>query len=155
VPGQDWQAVLAPPSMRELRERLRVLEARHEELHLLGGAMIRRFRGGYPDAPIYLVKYASRSLSEYRWRQRSGLHWGGEERRRGNVTLDLTTPQGQALLERFSLGVRQDWLQWEGWRVELNLALSTCTYERYRLRDYVERKRRMREMQDEWAGRPK
>jgi len=147
----EWQKTLAAPSMREVRERLAELDVRLVDLHLIGKKLVERFKRVYPDAPIYLVKHVGRGLGEYRWRKRTGKAWRDPTaKRQPNLTLDLTSEQGQRLLEGMPPAVREDWLRWEAWRVDLNMALSVCSYEHFRLRDYAERKRLMRVMLDGW-----
>jgi len=152
---EEWEKVLGAPSMREVRERLAQLDARLVDLHLIGKKLGDRFKKSYPNAPIYLVKHVGRGLGEYRWRRSSAKVWRDPTKRRANITLDLTSEQGKVLLESVPLAVRQDWLRWEAWRVDLNLALSVCSYEHYRLRDYADRKRLIRVMEREWNEMPK
>ncbi len=154
--GDEWEKVLDAPSMQAVRKRLQDIEQRRAELLELGQTMVNQFRRLYPDAPFYLIKFSAKALSEFRWRRsQSAKHaWRGGGSSPG-VTLDLTSEHGKTLLMELPQEVREDWLRWESWRVSLNLGLSLCTYEHFRLNDYATRKRLMREMQLEWQGKTK
>jgi hypothetical protein len=101
--------------------------------------LVHRFRVSYPDAPAYLTRYADGTYTAYRWRRSSAKHWRSKEPAGTNVTLDLTSGAGLALLRTLPTVVQASWLDYERERVALNLELALVAYERARLRDYLAR----------------
>ena len=62
-------------SIAHLATRLATAEARRAALFQQGDRLIQKFKTKYPDAPAYLVRYADRTLNDYRWRLSGHAKW--------------------------------------------------------------------------------
>ena len=114
--------------LAQLAETLAQLEAE-------GRALARRWRSRWPEAPVYLARYADRTLTPWRWRRSSAR---GHRARLGgrqalNPPVEPLGPQGLALLEAMTPALREAWLEAEAERQAINAAAATLAYERERL----------------------
>ena len=140
--------------IHERQQRYTELDARRTALRAEGDAMIARFREGYPDAPAYLVRYADRTLSDYRWRLSSAGRWRREDRpAKINYPVDLTGEAGADLLSRLPAVTRKHWLELENQRIRLNFESALVKYERMRVRSLIDQLEKLRKMLKNTDGR--
>ena len=81
-----------------LKTRLAEVEARRAMLLNQGDALVTEFRSKYPDSPAYLVRYADRTLNDYRWRLSGSAKWRHIGMAGNKVAVDLTSEKGQIVL---------------------------------------------------------
>ncbi|HHQ42879.1 MAG TPA: hypothetical protein ENK20_11400 [Chromatiales bacterium] len=129
---------LALPGLRDraaVEARLAQLAETLAQLEGEGRALARRWRSRWPDAPVYLARYADRTLTPWRWRRSSArghrVRHGG--RQAINPPVEPLGPQGLALLEAMAPALREAWLEAEAERQAINAAAATLAYERERL----------------------
>ena len=109
--------------------QLAEVEERRRALFDEAVSLARRFRQQYPRSPVYLARYADRTLTTLRWRRSA----------HNAVTLDLLGEQGRPILLSLPKPVRRDYLRYEQERLALNARLACLAYEEKRLRDWLER----------------
>ena len=124
--------------LAQLAEALAQLEAE-------GRALARRWRSRWPEAPVYLARYADRTLTPWRWRRSSAR---GHRARHGgrqaiNPPVEPLGPQGLALLEAMAPALREAWLEAEAERQAINAAAATLAYERERLARLLDARARL------------
>ncbi len=133
-------------TIRALHLRLEKLEAQRQEFLKQGDDMVSMFRRRYPDAPAYLVRYSDRTHNDYRWRLSSAKRLRGDRPKGLNRSFDLTNETGRALLAQMPEEMRRMCLSLENSRVSLNFQSAMVNYERFRVKDLIERKEALRQL---------
>ena len=148
-----WETVLPKPGEMPTRKRIGLLttrlaavEARRAVLLKQGDALVIEFRTKYPDSPAYLVRYADRTLNDYRWRLSGSAKWRRIGIAGNKVAVDLTSEQGQIVLASLPLATQNDWLRFEARRQVLNFKSAMTKYEVMRLRSLIERQEELRQL---------
>lgn len=149
----SWETVLPKagelPSRKSiglLQARLADAQARRATLLQQGDELVTEFRARYPDSPAYLVRYADRTLNDYRWRLSGSAKWRQIGVAGNKVAVDLTSEKGQAVLASLPLVAQADWLRYEARRQVLNFRSAMTKYEVMRLRSLIERQEQLRQM---------
>jgi hypothetical protein len=115
------------------KARLEALEDRIERLRDQALALVEEFRARYPEGsvPAYITRSPDKSMTPLRWRVSPAYPKGARPR------IEITGPQGEVILRRLPAKDGRAWLEFEWRRLEVNLALSTASYELARLRAYI------------------
>ena len=149
----SWEKVLPKPgemptrkSIGVLKTRLAEVEARRASLLKQGDELVAEFRTKYPDSPAYLVRYADRTLNDYRWRLSGSAKWRHIGVAGNKVAVDLTSTKGQMVLASLPFATRNDWLRFEASRQVLNFKSAMTKYEVMRLRSLIERQEELRQL---------
>lgn len=155
-----WEQVLTDPgrmptrrSISTIHTRLADVEAKRQALFQQGGQMIADFKAKYPYSPAYLVRYADRTLNDYRWRLSGSAKWRHTGQPRNKVAVELTGEVGQKILSSLPPPTREDWLHFETLRQALNFASAMTKYEILRLRQLIERQELLRQLVRQHVGR--
>jgi hypothetical protein len=92
--------------------------------------LVEKFRARYPEGsvPAYITRSPDKSMTPLRWRVSPAYPKGARPR------IEITGPQGEVILRRLPAKDGRAWLEFEWRRLEVNLALSTASYELARLR---------------------
>lgn len=152
-PAPDAEGAAAAPlglptrhSMAALRARLAVVEARRARLFAQGDRLVQGFAASYPEAPARLVRYADRTLNDYRWRLSGHAQWRHLGLPTNKAAVELTGATGRRLLAALPAPARADWLRWEAQRQALNHASALAKYEVLRLHQLIERQEALRQL---------
>jgi hypothetical protein len=153
VDPSGWESAVPdpdkPPTRRSiavLEARLAVAEAKRAALLQRGDRLVSEFKSKYPDSPAYLVRYADRTLNDYRWRL-SGKATYRDIGLPGNKTaVELTGETGKKILASLPQVARVDWLRFEAWRQAMNYESAMTKYEVMRLRSLIERQELLRQL---------
>ena len=129
-----------------LKRRLAEVEARRAMFMQQGDELVAEFRAKYPDSPAYLVRYADRTLNDYRWRLSGSAKWRHIGVAGNKVAVDLTSDKGQVVLASLPLATQHDWLRFEARRQVLNFKSAMTKYEVMRLRSLIERQEELRQL---------
>ena len=148
-----WEKVLPRPgemptrkSIGLLKTRLVEVEARRATLLKQGDALVTEFRSKYLDSPAYLVRYADRTLNDYRWRLSGSAKWRHIGMAGNKVAVDLTSEKGKTVLASLPFATQNDWLRFEARRQVLNFQSAMTKYEVMRLRSLIERQEELRQL---------
>ena len=151
--GGNWETAVPDQTALPTRKRIAALQARLAEVEakraaLLGQGdqLVREFRSRYPDAPAYLVRYADRTLNDYRWRLSGKAKWRQLGLPGNKATMELTNETGRKILGSLPAITRTDWLRFEARRQALNYESAMTKYEVMRLRALVERQELLRQL---------
>ena len=107
-------------SIVHLATRLATAEARRAALFQQGDRLIRSSRPEYPDAPACLVRYADRTLNDYRWRLSGHAKWRHLGLPDNKAAVELTGEVGGEALADLPAAARLDWLRFEARRQAMN-----------------------------------
>ena len=144
VPNPD-----KPPTRRSiaaLEARLAVAEEKRAALLKRGDRLVREFKSKYPDSPAYLVRYADRTLNDYRWRLSGKAKYRGIGIPGNKVAVELTGETGKKILLSLPEAARNDWLRFEAWRQAMNYESAMTKYEVMRLRSLIDRQELLRQL---------
>ena len=148
-----WEQAVTDPdqmptrkSIAAIRTRLANVEAKRQALFQQGNEMIAAFKAKYPDSPATLVRYADRTLNDYRWRLSGSAKWRHTGQPGNKVAVELTGEVGQKILSSLPPPTRVDWLYFETRRQALNFASAMTKYEIMRLRQLIERQELLRQL---------
>jgi hypothetical protein len=133
-------------SIGQLSVRLALAEARRTLLLQRGDRLLQEFRSKYPDAPAYLVRYADRTLNDYRWRLSGHTKWRRLGLPSNKAAVELTGEIGVQLLAGLPESARHDWLRFEARRQAMNFESAMTKYEVLRLRSLIERQEMLRQL---------
>lgn len=139
-------------SIGQLSVRLALAEARRTALFQQGDRLLQEFRSKYPDAPAYLVRYADRTLNDYRWRLSGHTKWRRLGLPDNKAAVELTGEVGVKLLAGLPVSARQDWLRFEARRQAMNFESAMTKYEVLRLRSLIERQEMLRQLVRQGGG---
>ncbi|MGB5648627.1 MAG: hypothetical protein WBM59_01000, partial [Sedimenticolaceae bacterium] len=112
-----------PPTRRSiaaLEARLALAEAKRAALLKRGDRLVREFKSKYPDSPAYLVRYADRTLNDYRWRLSGKAKYRVIGIPGNKAAVELTGETGKKILLSLPEAARIDWLRFEAWRQAMN-----------------------------------
>ena len=129
-----------------LRTRLASIDAKRAALLKRGDELVAAFKAKYPDSPAYLVRYADRTLNDYRWRLSGSAKWRHTGQPGNKVAVELTGDVGQRILASLPAAAREDWLHFEVHRQSLNYESAMTKYEIMRLRQLIERQELLRQL---------
>jgi len=148
-----WEAAVPDPgqlptrkSIAALEARLAVAEAKRAALLKHGDRLVAQFKSKYPDSPAYLVRYADRTLNDYRWRLSGKAKWRHIGLPGNKVAVELTGETGQKILASLPGVARVDWLRFEASRQAMNYESAMTKYEVMRLRSLIERQELLRQL---------
>ena len=133
-------------SIVHLATRLATAEARRAALFQQGDRLIHEFKTKYPVAPAYLVRYADRTLNDYRWRLSGHAKWRHLGLPGNKAAVELTGDVGTKLLANLPAAARLDWLRFEARRQAMNFESAMTKYEVMRLRSLIERQEILRQL---------
>ena len=133
-------------SLSALQARLADTQARRATLLEQGNRLIRAFAEKYPDSPARVVRYADRTLNDYRWRLSRKAKWRHLGIPSNAVTLELTGELGRHVLASLPEVARMDWLSFEARRQALNYQSAVTKYEVMRLRQLIVQQEQLRQL---------
>ena len=119
--------------VRQAQARLTSLEAREAELKGMAINLMREFRTDYPagTTEAYITRSPDKSQTPLRWRLSPSTPHGARRR------IEITSPEGEIVLEKLCSEDRQRWLAFERWRLHINCSLAPVSYEIARLKAYM------------------
>lgn len=133
-------------SLSALEARLADKEERRAALLAQGNCLIRAFTEKYPDSPARVVRYADRTLNDYRWRLSRKAKWRHLGIPSNAVTVELTGVLGRHVLASLPEVARMDWLSFEARRQALNYQSAVTKYEVMRLRQLIMQQEQLRQL---------
>jgi hypothetical protein len=129
--------------IRQAQARLAALEAREIELKGMALDLMREFRTDYPagTTQAYITRSPDKSQTPLRWRLSPATPRAARRR------IEITSPEGEIVLEKLCSEDRQRWLAFERRRLHINCSLAPVSYEIARLKAYMKGMREWRRVQ--------
>jgi hypothetical protein len=141
--------VVALPTRRTIAELQRQLGEAEQQRGVFferGAKLVSAFRRQYPNAPATLVRYADRTLNDYRWRLSGSARWRYLGLPTNKATIDLTGETGVRILNSLPEAARSDWLSFEARRQQLNHDSALVKYRVLRLRQLIQHQEALRQL---------